>query len=543
MNDSVTPIRDTVVALAVFTLLTCGMMWPQVRNIGDSAVPHQDVYFNMWRLHWVAHALATSPANIFNANIFYPEPRALLFSDAMLVQGGIAAPLIWLGVRPVLVHNIMLLGAIVVSAATMFVLVHYLTRSRGAGLLAGAIFAFAPYRYEHIMHMELQWTMWIPLAFLAVHRTLDSGRVRDGLICGGAVVLQMLSSVYYGVFLATLLAFGSLLLQVGKPWPTIRRAVVPLAAGAVLAAALVGIYARPYLLARDRVGERPVDEVRRFAARPADYLVTLPTNWVYGRWQTRGEMERHLFIGAVPFLLAVVGMLVRRPSRLIIVYALIGVAAFEASLGLRGYSYSFLHHYISPFRGLRAPARLGIFVVFSLAVLAGFGYSFLAASLRVRRRLVLLVLVLTAVLIEYFTTVTLVRYPNATPPVYRLLARQPPGVVAEFPLPTVDGMPGQDPKYAYLSIFHWKPLINGYSGFYPAVYFRRLLDLRLFPQPVALRMLRRADVRYLVIHESGYGENRLLYAEILFTLEEADGVRNLGSFSDGEGSATVYVLQ
>jgi hypothetical protein len=542
MNDSATAIRDRVVALVAFAVLTCGMMWPEVRHIGDSAVLHQDVYFNMWRLQWIAHALATSPTNIFNANIFYPEPRTLLFSDAMLLQGVIAAPLIWLGVWPVLVHNILLLGAIVVSAAAMFALVHYLTRSRGAALLAGTIFAFAPYRFEHIMHMELQWTMWMPLAFLALHRTFDNGRVRDGLACGLAVVLQMFSSVYYGMFLATLLTTSSLLLQISVPWTAIRRTVVPLVAGAVLAVTLVGIYARPYLRARDRVGERSVEEVRMFAARPADYLVTPPTNWLYGRWQTRGEMERRLFVGAVPFLLAVVAVLLRRPSRVIIVYVLVTVVAFEASLGLRGYAYSFLYQYITPFRGLRAPARLGIFVVFSLAVLAGFGYSFLAAALRARHRLVLLVLLLTAVLAEYFTTVTVARYPNVAPPVYRLLASQPPGVVAEFPVPS-DGLPGQDPKYAYLSIFHWKPLVNGYSGYYPASYMTRLMNLRRFPEPFSLRVLRREGVRYLVIHESGYGEKRALYEGILSTLDEAEGMRNLGAFSDGEGVATVYELQ
>jgi hypothetical protein len=447
-----------------------------------------------------------------------------------------------LGVRPVLVHNIMLLGAIVVSAAAMFSLVHYLTRSRGAALLAGTIFAFAPYRFEHIMHMELQWTMWMPLAFLALHRTFDNGRVRDGLACGLAVALQMFSSVYYGMFLAMLLTTGSLLLKMSAPWTTIRRAVVPLAAGAVLAVTLVGLYARPYLRARDRVGERSVEQVRMFAARPADYLVTPSSNWLYGRSQTPGEMERRLFVGAVPFLLAVVAVLLRRPSRVIVVYVLVGVIAFEASLGLRGYIYSFLYQYISPFRGLRAPARLGIFVVFSLAVLAGFGYSFLAAALRARRRLVLLALLLTAVLAEYFTTVTLARYPNVAPPVYRLLASQPPGVVAEFPVPS-DGLPGQDPKYAYLSIFHWKPLVNGYSGYYPPSYMSRLLNLRRFPEPFSLRTLRRENVRYLVIHESGYEEKRVLYEQILSTLDEMEGVRNLGTFSDGEGAATVYELQ
>ena len=99
---------EAMVAIAVFAVLTSAMMWGQVRHIADSAVPEQDIYFNMWRLQWIAHALATSPANLFNANIFYPEQRTLLFSDAMLVQGISAAPLIWLGVRPVLVHNIML---------------------------------------------------------------------------------------------------------------------------------------------------------------------------------------------------------------------------------------------------------------------------------------------------------------------------------------------------------------------------------------------------------------------------------------------------
>jgi hypothetical protein len=104
-------------------------------------------------------------------------------------------------------------------------------------------------------------------------------------------------------------------------------------------------------------------------------------------------------------------------------------------------------------------------------------------------------------------------------------------------------MPGLDPMFAYLSIFHWKPLINGYSGFYPASYIQRLQNLRRFPEPFSLRVLRRADVRYVVIHETGYGDNRELYEQILMTLDEAEGVRSLGPFSDGDGLATVYVLQ
>ena len=543
MRTSATPWKETAALGVVFAALTCGMMFPLVRHITDHAVEHQDVYFNMWRLEWVAHALATAPSQLFNANIFYREPRTLLFSDAMLVQGIIAAPLIWVGLPPVLVHNVMLLGAIVASALAMAALARHLTGSRGAALLAGLIFAFAPYRFAHLMHMELQWTMWIPLAFLALHRTFESGRVRDGLLTGAAVVLQMLSSVYYGVFLVTLLTLCAMLLKFGEKWTLARRAIVPLTAGALLAIAIVGVYAVAYLHARDRVGERDPEQIRVFTARPADYLVTSQRNWLYGERQEPSNPERRLFPGALPALLAIVAVMVRVPTRTIMVYVLGIVAAFEASLGLQGYLYAFLYDHVSAFHALRAPARLGIFVVFFIAVLAGFGYRYLASTLGARMRAALLVVLAATVLVEYVTRFSVVAYPNTAPPVYRLLGTQPRGAVAEFPMPTVNLLPGADAKYAYMSIFHWKPLLNGYSGFYPPTYIRRLLDVRGFPDSFSLRVLRQDGARYIVVHARGYGDDRAGYERIVSTLNQTADVLSLGTFGDGEGDAIVYVFR
>src|SRR6185436_7695610 len=106
---------------------------------------------------------------------------------------------------------------------------------------------FAPYRFEHAMHMELQWAMWMPLAFLALHRTFDTGRWQYGLATGVCVALQMLSSIYYGIFLATFLGLGALLLMARDRNVSLARALLPLAAGAALAALVSGIYAMPYL--------------------------------------------------------------------------------------------------------------------------------------------------------------------------------------------------------------------------------------------------------------------------------------------------------
>src|SRR4029453_9827749 len=100
----------------LFVLLTAIMTWPQALVLKTHALDHQDVFFNLWRLRWIAHALSTSPTDLFNGNIFQPERGVLAYSDAMLVEGILAAPLLGAGCPPVLVHKLMLLSAIVPPA-------------------------------------------------------------------------------------------------------------------------------------------------------------------------------------------------------------------------------------------------------------------------------------------------------------------------------------------------------------------------------------------------------------------------------------------
>ena len=51
-------------------------------------------------------------------------------------------------------------------------------------------------------------------------------------------------------------------------------------------------------------------------------------------------------------------------------------------------------------------------------------------------------------------------------------------------------LPGPDPVYAYMSTFHWQPLLNGYSGYYPRPHLQRLDVLTRFPDPRAIARLR-----------------------------------------------------
>ena len=545
MTAADNPRVGTVQLIAVtllFVALTAAMTWPQLEYLGTRAREHQDVYFNMWRLRWFAHALETAPLHIFDGNIFHPEPRTLTYSDAMIVEGLVGAPLLWAGLPPMLVHNVLLLGAIVTSGVGMFVLMQMLTGSPAAGILSAIVFAFVPYRFEHYMHMELQWTMWMPWSFWALHRTLATRSWRHGFLTGLFLSLQMLSSIYYGVFLSTLLGICAVLLLIALPstllWPSIK-ALLP---GALLAVVICGAYAVPYLETKSATGGRSEVELVAFSARPSSYLVATPDNVLWGRaFASRGRLERRLFPGVLVVILAMVGLLLRPPPKVALVYLVALVVSFDMSLGLSGHIYRLLYEHVPFYQGLRALARLGIFVVFFLAALAAYGYVALAELLPSKARLALAVGLCVLLLFEYrVRPLELVPYPNSPPPLYAWLSTQRRGVVAELPMRT-SGLPGSDPAYSYLSTFHWMPIVNGYSGFYPASYLGRLDDLAAFPDEKSVNRLREDGVRYVVVH--------LIEIEpakreaVLNALRNSFGLAELTRQSDGRGEAVVFALR
>ena len=65
------------------------------------------------------------------------------------------------------------------SGAAMWLYAHRLTGSAPAGWLAGIVFAFVPFRFDHFQHLELQATMFMPLTLWCFERALRPGDRRD----------------------------------------------------------------------------------------------------------------------------------------------------------------------------------------------------------------------------------------------------------------------------------------------------------------------------------------------------------------------------
>ena len=528
--------RETLLASLVFAALTIVMTWPQAGNLRTHVGAHFDSYFSMWRLSWIAHQIPLAPSQLFHGNIFYPQRFTLALSDPILLPGLVAAPLLWAGVHAITTYNLLILASFVLSGVAMWALASRLTGSSAAGYLAGVIFAFAPYRFEHYFHLEILWGFWIPLALLALHRACERGRLLDGLRTGLVVIAQALSCLYYAVYLGmTLTLAGPLLVRWRDTDRT--RAIAGLALGAAAAVLCVIVYLQPLLAVRHEVVPREEWEASRYSATLSSYLAAPSDNRVYGELMSgMGGPERRLFPGLAAIVLVVGGLL--RPRRIALVYLAILLFALLASLGTNAPFFRAMRGASELVTMLRVPARFGAIVLCALSVLAAMGAASLFSSIgsaRLRRGIGLAFA--AVMLVEYSTAVQL---EAVEPPgtVYQWLATQPRGPVAELPMPHLSRLPGRDPQREYYSSVHWQPLLNGYSGYYPASHTRLLFFVSVFPKGDWIDILLGRGARYIVIHERDMPAVQM--ADALLRLELHRGVRRVGRFPDRFDPAWVF---
>ena len=482
---------------ALFLILSAVMIAPLAWS---SLLPHHgDAYFSVWRLAWAAHQLPYDPAHLFDANIFYPAARTLALSDAMLFEALAGAPAIWLGAHPVAVHNALLLASFVFAGVGMFILAHELCGQTAPAVLAGIIFAFAPYRFAHLGHLELSWIAWMPLALWSAHRLLTRGHLRYALMLGVFVALQGFSSLYHLVFFVPFLGVALTILA-GLPstvqWK--RRLALLAVAGAVAAIALTP-YLAIYSESRTAHPSRTADEVEAFSATIQAYFRVPPANrmYVFLKRPWGDEDERSLFPGLVAVALSGVALLAPL-TRITAAYAVGLVFAFVMSLGPKAGLFSVFVWLVPPLGNFRAPARFGVLVLLCLAGLAAIGAARLMRRSPGRRGTIVVGSLMVLCLAEYWSAPVPVMAPIMKPPaVCEWLAKQPTGsVTLVLPVPSswLD-----EALHEYLSTYHWQPLVNGYSGWQPAEYVQTLERLRTFPDAASLDRLKQLNVSYVVI--------------------------------------------
>ena len=534
-------LRKHLCVIAAYAVITAALTWPLPRHLSNGLLAAQsgDPLLQVWVIQWNIHKLTTSLSRYFDANIFYPYLNTFAYHDHLFGLSLLGLPVQLLGRNPILTFNLLFLLSFALSAYSMFLLADALCRNRYAAFAAGLIFGFLPYRFAHLDHLNLLSVYWLPLCLLALSRYIQARAVsRDGLtrlilLGWGGFALQVLTSFNY-LFMTTLTLalYGAALAAWRWKWEralltaVFRKDALPFVLGGCFVAGALFPLTIPYLRANREMGfTRTTAEIRALSATLPNYLAAPEQNRLYGGATVRFRAaaspyprEQILFNGILPMLLAASTLpllLKRAPAEmqespiLKAFWLLLSVSvilSFGPTLTLFHHDiplpYRYLYDYLPGFKSMRVPARFGVIAAFCVAMLAAFAIARLESRVKNRGILTGLRLMLAAgILLEYWSAPHAVtpyagRF-DQIPPVYRWISQQPADMrLIELPA----SAPKDQFESLYYSTFHWKRLVNGRSAFIPDGIASVFEEMRLFPAPRTLALLRSLGVDAALVH-------------------------------------------
>jgi hypothetical protein len=512
--------REAAVALVTGLLAAAAAFWPLPMEL-TTHVPKElaDPLLQAWQVAWGGHALTTQPLDYFQSNTFYPLENSLAFSDALV--GYSPAGLVGDGVDAALArYNVLLLVSYAVAGAGAYLLARELGVRPAAASVAGAAFAFAPWRLEQSSHLHVIASGGIPLALALLVRGYRRGS--PGVVLAGWLVAAWQLSLgftlglplAYGLALAGLVAVA---VWIARGRPRLPRALAAATGAGVAAFAVVaGVLVQPYLEVLDDHPEahRTIEEVERFSPPPRSFVVAPADNLVWGgasaglRDTLPWGPEQTLFPGLAILALAAVGALRGswpRSLRMALVAAAAALALLSTGLriGDGWLGYRWLYEFAPGWDGLRTPGRLNTFTSLILALLAAAGAQVVVVAADRRRELAGAAtgVVLSALIfVEGLGPAPILRVP------------EPPLGLARAPEPALN-LPLAAPTFTDFSTFLYMlwstegfpQIVNGTSGFTPA--FTKELPGRVegFPDTASIDYLRGLGVRGVVLHPRAVG--------------------------------------
>ena len=505
--------RRALLYLAILAcVLAAGMNPSLTANLskvpGDSA----DRLFQSWQVAWNGHALLSQPLDFFDSNAFWPLDNSVAFSDALL--GFTPAGVIGAGPEAAVVrYNLLFLF----TYASAFFAAALLAREVGAGwpaaAVAGAAFAFAPWRLAHHNHLHVLASAAIPLCLFLLLRGYR--RSRPQLVFAGFLAATWQVSLGFTLGLQLVYLLGLLGVGWGIFWLRARPKVsLPVLGATVLGAVFLmawsGLQAVPYFKVLDDhpEAERGPEAVTFYSPPLRSFAVASPENLVWGEaTEARRETlawspEMALLPGLVIVLLGLAGLAAPGlPGRWKVA---LGIAAVGTAILAMGYSflggrftYRWLYELAPGWQSIRTPGRLFTLTSLALAVLAGLGAQALVRLATGERGegarraigLALPVLLLVAVLAEGAGRPA----GNLVTPVARRLPQEGP----QIDLPSSDF---DDVLYMFWSIDGFPEIVNGYSGFTPTLQQGLRQELAAFPDLASVERLQSIGVRKVVLH-------------------------------------------
>ena len=517
-HEKVNPVKQgsrlafPLASLGLFVLLAVMHTWPLATAPGRlSRNDTADTVHKEWILAWDAHQLAHDPWHLFDANIFYPERDTLAYSDHLLVQGIMGAPLFWSGASPVLVYNLLLIAGLALTGWTTSLVVERWTGNRLAGILSGSLMAFNALTLTRFPELHDQHLEFFPLALWALDRLLTTPRLAYAAHLAGWFVLQALTCGYLFVFTSLSLVAAVAARPADWAGPRFRRVAGLLLLSAIVAGLALTPFLVPYLrVSREHGFTRSMAEVSEYSAQFTDYLAT-GGRLHFSLWSQQFFNRDALFPGLIASglaLTALVGGVAWRDRRARMAVAF-GVVAFAVSFGPGFPLYEPLCRVFPIMAGIRGAVRSGQLCLAAIAILAGFGWVLLQRRLE-RRAIAIGIVLLVGAHLEALRAPIQYRDFQGISPIFDNLKTSDRKVIACFPFPRPHEV-FQNVDCMLASTRFWQPIINGYSSFIPESYHRAAAALDAFPQGTTLHYLKQLGVTHVIVFTDKLSAPRLAH--------------------------------
>jgi hypothetical protein len=522
--------REIVSVVLGACVLALVMHWPLPLHLsGDVPKDLGDPLAEAWQLAWDGHALLHQPLHFFQSNQFFPAADTRAYVDGLI--GYAPAGLIGNGpVAAVARHNALFFFAYALAFVGGYLLARELGAGRAGAAVAGAAFAYAPYRLEHDAELNILSSGGIPLALFLGLRGYRQRRpwlvLGAWLVAAWQVTLSLNLALPFA-YLLGILAVVAAVSWARRRWPLPRSLVVATVAGAAAMALVDGVVARPYLDVSREFGPRSAPEVDFYSTGPRAFLAAPRSNLLWGR-ATVGVrdgldwvQEQTLFPGVAILALALVGAFAGSfPRRLRIALAGGALVAGWLSLGLSTHGgwvlwpYRLLYDYAPGWDGVRVPERIWLLTMLALALLAADGAQALLRRVRSGRWATAVAAALVGlVLLEgsgfhLGRDGSLIHLGADTPtyfggPPHPAVPRMPPGQRGlpgpQMHLPLQSGE-ASSPRVVLWSTDGFPKVTTGIGAYQPKSYNRLKEEMRGFPDRRSVSRLRALGVRVVVLH-------------------------------------------
>jgi asparagine N-glycosylation enzyme membrane subunit Stt3 len=203
VSRQIAHLRRFFVPLVLYFALAILMTWPLALYV-TRAVPGNafDSWQNLWNLWWLRRALMHGDNPYVTPMLYYPQGASLLLHTLNPINFLITLPVI-LTLNLTAAYNAAILASLTLCGLCTYLLALDVTGSRPAALVGGVVFACSGYLLSQVAgghtHMVAAWPL--PLAMLALRRTVHRPSLRNTLLAGLALGLNLLADWQYFLFI------------------------------------------------------------------------------------------------------------------------------------------------------------------------------------------------------------------------------------------------------------------------------------------------------------------------------------------------------